>query len=199
MSDCDQVIIECGDIEVVTCCEQGLPGAPGLDGDGKPLLFGTGEPDSSLGVDGQNYIDTDTSTVYLREIGEWSAQYVLFNRYDFQGRGWLSGSGVPAFDSENGWNYYDTSTGNVYEATGPSTGTVWVLRFNIPRGVSEYVHTQASALAVWTVPHNLNKRPSVSVTSAGGVEWEGGEVLHLSLNTLQITFDQPEAGFARCV
>lgn len=60
-----------------------------------------------------------------------------------------------------------------------------------------YVHTQASALAVWTVPHNLGYRPSVSVTTTGGVEVEGGEVLHLSTNTLTITFDVAFAGSAR--
>lgn len=62
-----------------------------------------------------------------------------------------------------------------------------------------YVHTQASAATVWTVPHNLGFRPVVSVLTVGGVEILGGEVLHLSLNTLTITFDVAFAGSAALV
>jgi hypothetical protein len=58
---------------------------------------------------------------------------------------------------------------------------------------------QSSALPVWTVAHNLGYRPIVSVYSTGGVEIIGGEIVHLSVNTLQITFDIPFAGAARCV
>ena len=64
---------------------------------------------------------------------------------------------------------------------------------------ARYVHTQASALTVWTVPHNLGFRPVVAVFTTGGVEVLGGEVLHLSLNTLTITFDVAFAGSAAFV
>lgn len=62
-----------------------------------------------------------------------------------------------------------------------------------------YVHVQSSSAAVWTVAHNLGYRPGVTVTTTGGVEVEGGEVLHLSTNVLTITFDVAFAGFARLV
>jgi hypothetical protein len=65
-------------------------------------------------------------------------------------------------------------------------------------GSSAFVHTQASASSLWTVPHNLGYRPSVSVTTVGGVEVLGSEVLHLSDNTLTLTFDDSFAGYARC-
>lgn len=59
---------------------------------------------------------------------------------------------------------------------------------------ARYVHTQASAATLWTVPHNLGFRPVVSIYSAGGQEIAGGEVLHLSALTLTITFDVAFAG-----
>ncbi len=65
-------------------------------------------------------------------------------------------------------------------------------------GTSRHYHTQSSAAAAWTVAHNLGFRPSVSVTTTGGVETLGGEVVHLSAVTLQIIFDVPFAGFAHC-
>lgn len=66
-------------------------------------------------------------------------------------------------------------------------------------GFSDHVHTQVALSDTWTVAHNLNRKPLVAVTSVGGVEWLGGEILHLSSNVLQIVFDQPAAGFARCI
>jgi hypothetical protein len=63
---------------------------------------------------------------------------------------------------------------------------------------TSYDHLQSSASAVWTVPHNLGYLPTVSVRTIGGLEVEGGEVLHLSVNTLTITFDVAFTGTARC-
>lgn len=65
-------------------------------------------------------------------------------------------------------------------------------------GSSAYVHTQASELPTWTVAHNLGHKPSVAVFTIGSVEVVGGEVIHLDVNTLQILFDVPFAGWARC-
>ena len=64
---------------------------------------------------------------------------------------------------------------------------------------ARYVHTQASTSTIWTVPHNLGFRPVVTVLTVGGQEVLGGEVLHLSANTLNITFDVAFAGSASCV
>lgn len=61
-----------------------------------------------------------------------------------------------------------------------------------------YIHTQSSPLAIWTVPHNLGFRPDVTITTIGGQEVWGGEVLHLSFNTLTLTFDVPFVGYADC-
>lgn len=64
-------------------------------------------------------------------------------------------------------------------------------------GGAEYVHTQASALATWTVNHNLGFKPDVYITSTGGVGVMG-EVLHVDTDTLLIYFDVPFSGYARC-
>ena len=63
---------------------------------------------------------------------------------------------------------------------------------------STYIHTQSTPLDVWTVAHNLGFRPTVTVTTTGGVEVEGGEVLHVSTVVLTITFDVAFTGSARC-
>lgn len=64
---------------------------------------------------------------------------------------------------------------------------------------ARYSHTQASASAVWTIPHNLGFRPVVAIFTVGGVEILAGEVIHLTLNTLTITFDVAFAGSAALV
>lgn len=61
-----------------------------------------------------------------------------------------------------------------------------------------FTHNQPTISSTWTVPHNLGYRPTVSVTTSGGVEVDGGEIVHLSNNTLQILFDDSFSGFARC-
>lgn len=64
-----------------------------------------------------------------------------------------------------------------------------------PAGGS-YRHIQSSPLSLWTIAHNLGRRPSVSVTTVGGVGVMEPEVLHLSDNTLTLTFDDPLSGEA---
>lgn len=50
-----------------------------------------------------------------------------------------------------------------------------------------YTHTQNSVSAVWTINHNLNKKPSVTVVDSGDSVVHG-EILYTSLNSLTITF-----------
>lgn len=63
---------------------------------------------------------------------------------------------------------------------------------------ARYSHVQGSLASIWTVPHNLGFRPNVTITTTGGQEIWGGEILHLSSNTLTLTFDVPFAGYADC-
>ena len=54
-----------------------------------------------------------------------------------------------------------------------------------------------SPQSTWVINHNLLRRPLVGVFTVGGVEmW--AEVLHVSLNQVIVTFDEPVAGYAIC-
>lgn len=71
-----------------------------------------------------------------------------------------------------------------------------------PRGLpgaggAVYTHTQDIALAVWTVPHNLGRYPSVNVTDALG-RLVVPDVAYLDENLVQITHGMPLTGFAHC-
>lgn len=66
-----------------------------------------------------------------------------------------------------------------------------------PGAVSAYTHTQAIALAVWTVAHNLGRWPSVTVTDHLGRRIEP-DVVYLSADLVQITHGTPLTGFAYC-
>lgn len=64
-------------------------------------------------------------------------------------------------------------------------------------GDLSYTHNQAGAAIMWTINHNLGKRPAISVLSVGGVAvW--GEVLHVDVNQCLVYFDSPFAGSAVC-
>ena len=65
-------------------------------------------------------------------------------------------------------------------------------------GSTQYVHAQPAAALSWTVAHNLGRRAMVTVLSIGGMEVLAS-VIHLSSNVLQIDFDNPMAGEARCI
>ena len=58
-----------------------------------------------------------------------------------------------------------------------------------------YYYTQATPATVWTIPHNLGKRPSVSVIDTGNnVVW--GKVEYPDLNTVIFRSSVPFSGTA---
>ena len=58
-----------------------------------------------------------------------------------------------------------------------------------------YIHNQTSASAAWTIYHNLNRYPSVTVVdSAGSVVI--GDVAYLSENIIVLTFQGAFSGIA---
>jgi len=58
-----------------------------------------------------------------------------------------------------------------------------------------YVHTQGSPSSSWSVTHNMNKYPSVTVIDSSSNEVEG-EVTYNSLNSVTITFSGSFSGTA---
>jgi hypothetical protein len=62
-------------------------------------------------------------------------------------------------------------------------------------GDLSYTFTQLTPATVWTIAHNLGKRPSVSVTDSGGTEVYG-DVNYVDANNLTITFSAAFGGVA---
>ena len=60
---------------------------------------------------------------------------------------------------------------------------------------STYEHTQSIASTGWTVPHNLNRHPSITTTDhLGNVIY--GDVSYVDANIVQITHGSALTGFA---
>jgi hypothetical protein len=59
-----------------------------------------------------------------------------------------------------------------------------------------YVHTQTAAATVWTIPHNLNKYPSVTVVVGGQVVV--ADTAYVDLNVVQITHGYSAIGAVYC-
>jgi len=86
-------------------------------------------------------------------------------------------------------------------------GTVWVDVDDVPPvwgggpgpGGADlnYVHTQGSLAATWTVYHNLGKYPSIEVVNSGD-NVVIPDVHYDSLNQLTLTFGSPQQGKAYC-
>lgn len=64
-------------------------------------------------------------------------------------------------------------------------------------GGSSFTHTQSIALAVWTIPHNLGRYPSINVTDTLG-RLIVPDVTYVDSNTVQVTHGVPLSGFAYC-
>jgi hypothetical protein len=62
-------------------------------------------------------------------------------------------------------------------------------------GDKNYVHTQSSPSASWTVAHNLAKFPAVEVVDTGG-STVIPNVVYVDINTVQLTFGSPTSGKA---
>ncbi len=60
----------------------------------------------------------------------------------------------------------------------------------------EYVHTQSTAVAVWTVAHNLGGYPPPVVLDAGGDEMIPA-VSYVDANTITLGFSRPQTGTCR--
>ena len=66
-----------------------------------------------------------------------------------------------------------------------------------PQGTSggSYEHSQLAPEATWTIAHNLGYRPNVMVEDSAGTEIIG-DITHVSVNQMTITFSSATAGTA---
>ncbi len=60
---------------------------------------------------------------------------------------------------------------------------------------SNYIHNQSQALDTWSITHNLNKYPSVTVIDSAGSKVEGS-VTYISNEEIKIEFSSPFSGKA---
>ena len=58
-----------------------------------------------------------------------------------------------------------------------------------------YVHNQLASSSVWTINHNLEKYVSVTVVDSAGTT-VAGDVEHIDINTVRVTFNAPFSGEA---
>lgn len=69
------------------------------------------------------------------------------------------------------------------DLTGWGTTTNWKIQ-----GDEAFTHTQGEAADTWTVTHNLNRYPSVTVVDNSGVPLEGFELAYTNTNVLTLKF-----------
>ena len=64
-----------------------------------------------------------------------------------------------------------------------------------PSADKYFAYEQSTASDTWTIHHNLNKFPSVSIVDTANTQVVG-EVEYLDTNTVRITFNAPFGGYA---
>ena len=106
--------------------KDGANGKDGVDGkDGTSLRTGNGVPPSSLGKDGDSYIDLDTFDYYVKDDGLWTKQGNIKGKDGSSGQGVVTY--VPAiFYNYNGVKlyefYYEKGSTIVYDGPTPIKG-----------------------------------------------------------------------------
>lgn len=60
-----------------------------------------------------------------------------------------------------------------------------------------YTHYQDTPSAKWTVVHNLNKFPTVTIVSSSG-DVVFGDTTYIDSNTVELNFSEPFGGRAYC-
>lgn len=95
----------------------------------------------------------------------------------------------------------ETASVTITEATRPD---VTVVSSSAPKivvggaggsGDIHYVFSQDIPSALWTITHNLNKKPSVTVVSSADIVMYG-DITYLNTNKLTVTFSAPFSGKA---
>ena len=103
----------------LAACEGPLGGGPSDPGGtylAAKLLTGTGGPLSSLGSDGDLYLDTQEAVLYVKYSGAWSDVAVLRGPAGSNGSTWSTGTGTPADAlGADGDFYLDTASSDVYK------------------------------------------------------------------------------------
>lgn len=96
-------------------------------------------------------------------------------------------------DADNDYKDIEVIASNA--TGGLEDGKVYLLSKYFTGGDKNYTHVQSNAATTWTITHNLNKKPAVSIVdSADNVII--GQVQHTDLNNLTITLSSATSGKA---
>jgi len=95
---------------------------------------------------------------------------------------------------QNGYAYINSSTGNIKKVGigdgGASSGDIGDINQD-----NYYTFQQSTPSSTWTINHNLNKRPSVTIKNSNDdTLW--GDVKYDDNNTLRVLFNKPYSGSA---
>jgi hypothetical protein len=126
------VVLAPDDVETIATGEQGPPGAPGAPGapglpsnvpgpPGNTILYGSGNPDASIGRDGDFYINTTTHFIFgPKSSGAWPTGTSLIGPQGTAGNTVLYGASDPATATGVDGNFYINTT--THFMFGPKAG-----------------------------------------------------------------------------
>lgn len=119
--------------------------------------------------------------------------------YVWDGNQWVQIGLTPAQLAQLQYAYDNSVTGVNIALTNPEQATITITKLNAASLVDvyerAYIHTQAAPALQWTVSHNLNKYPSVSIVDSSNEEVIG-EVEYVDTNNLIVKFTAPFSGEA---
>jgi hypothetical protein len=136
---------------------------------------------------------------YIAQIGDGASQtFVLAHNLGIQGVGVFVYRATAPFDEiiadvqRTDANHVTIVTQSV-----PTSNqyTVLVAGPGQAGGQTTFTYTQASPAATWTITHNLNRWPSVTVVDSGNTVIEP-DINYIDANTLQVIFSSATSGKA---
>jgi hypothetical protein len=89
----------------------------------------------------------------------------------------------------------NTMLGNKADKTVATEDSAGLMSTQDRKRSNGYVHNQVSASEVWTIEHNLNKYPQVSIVDSGG-SVVFGDISHVSRSVVKVSFTSAFSGIA---
>jgi hypothetical protein len=138
--------------------------------------------------------ETNLSAMYVPLVGSRVLIQRASNASTFGVFDWFS-----AAENINNANYYDVTlsyVGGYGNLQNEDDYLISLLAYDVNSLIDKhYAHNQSSASATWTITHNLNKFPSVTVVLSTGQKGYG-DVTYVDENNLTISFTGAESGKA---
>jgi hypothetical protein len=202
-SDNKFVLESIPDVIVLAAGNIGIPGPEGPEGPPGPMgatstIPGPSGPPGSPGPPGGS-----AGSTHIFVQGSPSSTWVIPHNLGWWPSITVVDTGGSVVEPDK---HYDTNNQVTLVFGSPTTGTAYLNPGNpgdgsTPGGggsVSSYVHIQSVTALTWSVVHDLNRYPSVTISDLFD-DVVIADVRYISLNELQITFTAPSAGRAYLV